>query len=68
VRNYLLGIFIGSVMGAGLVVESVRAADGTADGASLAWTSTDPRVVEARELASRGELTKADKLIADDKS
>ena len=50
----------------GLGVASVRA-DST-DGASLAWTSKDPRVVEARQLVTRGELAKADKLLVDDKS
>ena len=55
-------------MGAGIVVESVRGADSTGDGASLAWTSMEPRVVEARGLVSRGQLTKADQLLANDKS
>jgi transglutaminase-like putative cysteine protease len=68
VKNILLGIFIGSVMGTGVGVEAVRAADSSGDGASLAWTSKDPLLVEARGLVSRGELTKADKLLADDKS
>ena len=32
-------------------------------GASLAWTSDDPRVTEARRLLLRGELTKADQVL-----
>jgi transglutaminase-like putative cysteine protease len=32
-------------------------------GASLAWTSTDPTITQARELISRGELAKAETLL-----
>jgi len=64
-KTILLALLVGS--GMSVLSEMVRAADST-DGASLAWTSNDPRVVEARQLLSRGELKKADALLVDDKS
>lgn len=42
---------------------SALAAD-ESTGASLAWTSDDPRVVESRNLLIKGELTKAEQLLA----
>ncbi|HOA73153.1 MAG TPA: transglutaminase domain-containing protein [Phycisphaerae bacterium] len=45
---------------------SIAAGQGTpGTGASLAWTSTDPILVEARRLVAAGELTKAETLVTD---
>jgi transglutaminase-like putative cysteine protease len=60
VNRILLAIFIGSLMSAR--TQLLRAAE-EPTGASRAWTSDDPRVVEARQHLYRGEFAKAEQLL-----
>src|SRR5687768_13765574 len=47
-----------------LIASSPALAEESQTGASVAWTSDEPRVVELREFVRRGELAKAERLLA----
>src|SRR5215218_4772371 len=65
VKNaFLFWIVIGSLMNATSAIGVSAAGEAGPTGASQAWTSDDPRVVEAREFVMRGEFAKVEKLLA----
>ena len=60
-NRVLLAIFIGSVMSTR--AGAVRAEE-TSTGASVAWTSNDPRVADVRSMVIRGEFAKAERALS----